>query len=1027
MNTSRRTVLKAATAAGALAVFAGGYSETAHKLTKGAWAGETPKHPVFGNAAEPEFRVDPKSGELSLNPRQQVSYTMCMGCTTFCGVRVRVDKASGKVIRVSGNPYSPLSADPFLPYDTSVRDSFVALTRKGEQGLKFRSTACGRGNAILEQMDSPFRILSPMKRVGPRGSGEWRPISFEQLVKEVTEGGDLFGEGHVDGLKAIRDLKTPIDPDRPELGAKANQFGLIISTNEGRQPFVKRFVQQAFGSMNMVGHGSYCGGAYRSGSGAMFGDGKKMPHAKPDWHDAEFVMFMGTAPANAGNPFKRQGTLVAKARSDGKLNYVVIDPVLNNSETMAVRERARWIPIKPGTDGALAMAMIRWIIENERYDAGYLAQPNQAAAEAAGEANWSNATHLVITQPGHPRDGRLLRGSDIGMPVAEEDKYGAKDPFAVVDAAGQVVAHDAVAGPAALFHDGVVETASGPVAVKSSLSLLREAAARFTIDEYAAACGVPVETIVWLAREFTSHGKKAAVSAHGGMMAGNGFYNAFAVMMLNTLIGNLNRKGGTLFAGGRFPETKGPRYDLESFDGQIKPKGIPLGRNVPYEKTSEFKAKKAAGNPYPSEAPWFPNPPNLATEWLSSIVSGYPYPLKALFLWGANPIYGIPGALQLVDRLKDPAVLPLIVAVDPFLNESSALADYVVPDSLMYESWGFASDWAGVPTRMTTARWPVVEPRADKTADGQAVGMETFFIALAKEMGLPGFGPGAIKDADGNAHPLDRPEDWYLRGAANVAFVGKAPVGDASDEDIAMTGVERILPALTATLKADEWRKAATVYCKGGRYQPHAQAFDGDRQTNAFKAPMQVYNEQVGTTRNTLTGKRFAGSPTWVEASFADGTPVRSVYPESEWPLQIVSFKSPLQNSYSIGSDALRRVQRDNPVFVNVADAERLGIRTGDSVRLSTPGGSVVATALVRNGVRQGVVAVEHGWGHKELGARAHVIGGVAQPSRPQLAAGVCLNDLGLLDPTRKHPAVYTDPVSGTSVRQGLPARLERA
>ncbi len=1027
MNASRRTVLKATAAVGALATFAAGYSETALKLTKGAWAGEKPKHPLFGDAPEPEFTVG-ADGALSVNPNQQVSYTMCMGCTTFCGVRVRVDKATGQVIRVSGNPYSPLSTDPFLPYDTSVKDSFVALTRKGEQGLKFRSTTCGRGNAVLEQMNSPFRVLTPMKRGGRRCSGQWQPIAFDKLVEERGEGGDLCGEGRVEGLRSLRDLKTPIDPERPELGSRVNQVGMILSTNDGREDFVRRFMNQAFGTMNCVGHGSYCGGAYRSGSGAMFGDVKKMPHAKPDWHNAEFVIFCGTAPANAGNPFKRQGTLVSHARSDGKLNYVVIDPVLNNSETMAVKDRARWIPIKPGTDGALAMAMIRWIIENERYDATYLAQPSQAAAEAAGEANWSNATHLVIAQKGHPREGRFLRGSDLGLDLPEADKYGEKDPFVAVDqATGRPITTDKAAGPAVLFHEGEVDTAAGPVAVRTSLALLRAEADKFDLAAYSAACGIPVETIVALAREFTSHGKKAAVSAHGGMMAGNGFYNAFALMMLNTLIGNLNWKGGTVFNGGKLPDTKGPRYVLDSFDGQVKPKGTPLGRNVPYEKSTEFAKKKEAGKPYPAQAPWFPNAPGLATEWLGASVAGYPYPLKALFLWMANPIYGIPGSQQLLAQLKDPKVLPLIVSVDPFLNESSAIADYVIPDSLMYESWGFAGSWAGVPTKMTTARWPVVEPKAAKLPDGQAIGMETFFIALAKKMALPGWGPGVIKDPDGNAHPLDRPEDWYLRGAVNVAYVGKAPVKDASDEDIQLTGVDKLVPMLQSTLKEDEWRKAATVFCKGGRYQPMAQGFEGEKQTNPYKAMMHVYNEGVGTAKSSLTGKRFTGTPTWVEPCFADGTPVRKLYPEAEWPLQVISFKSPLQNSYSIGADALRRVQRENPAIVNVEDAARFGIKTGDKIRISTPGGSVVATALVRHGVRQGVIAIEHGWGHKELGARAHVIAGKAQPDKPQLAAGVNLNELGLVDPTRKDKAIFTDPVSGTSVRQGLPAKVALA
>ena len=46
---------------------------------------------------------------------------MCTGCVTFCGVRVRIDNQTGRVLRVAGNPYSPLSTDPHLPMSTSVR------------------------------------------------------------------------------------------------------------------------------------------------------------------------------------------------------------------------------------------------------------------------------------------------------------------------------------------------------------------------------------------------------------------------------------------------------------------------------------------------------------------------------------------------------------------------------------------------------------------------------------------------------------------------------------------------------------------------------------------------------------------------------------------------------------------------------------------------------------------------------------------------------------------------------------------
>lgn len=1026
---TRRKIL----AAGGLIAFGAGFSATAKRMFSPLFDREPPKNQFHGASLEPEFNIDPLTGALKVNPAQQVSYTMCLGCTTMCGVRVRIDRASGKVLRVAGNPYSPLSTDPHLPMKASIRDSFVAISGFQDKGLAGRSTACGRGNAVLEQMDSPFRVLRPMKRVGPRNSGQWEPIPFEQLIRELTEGGDLFGEGPVEGLKALRDLTTPIDPQRPELGPKVNQVALITSVNDGRLAFGKRFMQQAYGTLNFVGHGSYCGGAYRSGSGALFGDMKKMPHGKPDFANTEFALFIGTAPANAGNPFKRQGALLAKARTEGKLNYVVVDPVLTNASNLAVGERGNWIPIKPGTDGALVMGMMRWLFANQRYDANYLAHPNMTVAKAAGEPSWSNATHLVVTEPGHPRQGRFLRGSDLGLALPEEERYKENDPFVALDAEDNTVFHDQAAGPAQLFVGRTVEAGGQPLQVKSSLQLLREQAFVHSLDEYAAACGIPAPTIAALAKEFASHGKHAAAIAQGGMMAGNGFYNAYGVVTLNALIGNLNWKGGLAMNGGGFKDAgPGPRYNLASFPGMIeKPAGLPLGRNAPYEKTAEFAAKKASGKAYPAQAPWFPNAPGLATEWLTGAANGYPYGLKALFLWSANPVYGIPGVRAQVEKdLMDPKKIPLIIAIDPLINESSAFADYIVPDSLLYESWGWASAWGAVPTKASTARWPVVEPKADKLADGQAIGMETFFIALAKAMALPGFGPGALADMEGNTYPLERPEDWYLRGGANIAWLGKEPVADASDEDILLSGVERLRPLLERTLKPEEVRKVAFILARGGRYQPAKETYSEDNpewMTHRYDKGLQIYNENLGAAKNSITGKRFTGCATWTEPVFADGTPMRTLYPEKEWPLQLVSFKSALQNSYSIAASRLRGIHPDNPVLMHPADAARFGLESGDAAVIRTPGGSVRGRVIVHAGVLPGVLAIEHGFGHKELGARAHRIGETRQPEVAAIGAGVNLNDLGLEDPTRQGKSVWVDAVSGTAVRNGLPASVARA
>jgi len=1012
MDRSRRNLLKTGAAGAALATAAVGYSGVLGKMSQGQWAGERPPSALHGKSLAPEFQVDAITGAITPNPDQRTAFTMCMGCTTFCGVRLRIDRQSGDVLRVAGNPYSPLSADPALPWETPVEEALHSLSRHGKRGLEGRSTACGRGAAVLEQMRSPHRVTQPLKRVGPRNGGEWQPISFEQLIEELVEGGDLFGEGHVDGLRAIRDLDTPIDPERPELGPRANQLAVIDAANDGGRAFAQRFSRLAFGSQNYAGHGSYCGGAYRSGSAAMFGHLRQMPHAKPDFRHAEFVLFIGTAPGNAGNPFKRQGRQIADARSDAGRNfeYVVIDPVLTHAGNKPSAHAGRWVPIKPGTDGAMAMALIRWILDNEREDQTYLAQPNPDAAEAAGEASWSNATHLVVQTPGDRRDGRMLRAADLGL--------GSDEQYVVLpDDGDEPVAHDRLTGPARRYFRGQVTTADGEsLTVATSLTLLREAAEQHTLAEYSAICGIPEQTLIDLADTFTRHGKRAAANTHGGMMAGNGFYNAWAVVMLNTLIGNLNCKGGTVVAGGRYPEVApGPRYNLVDFPGKVAPRGRHVSRN------SQPLTDR------PVEAPWFPVAPNLTVELFSSALGGYPYGLKALFLRNANPLYGIPGmAKHLEEKLRDPGRIPLLVSIDPFMNETSAYADYVVPDTFMYEAWGWAAPWAGVPTRVTTARWPAVESPNAHTAGGSPVCMESLFIGLAKAMDLPGFGDDAIPDADGRLHPLHRPEDYYVRAGANVAWADD-PVPEVNDTELALSGVDHIRPVLEDCLKPEEWRRVAYVYARGGRYEDEARAFEGTKTRHRFGGPMHLYREEVGTASNGLMEERFPGTPTWYPARFADGSKVAEHYPEPEWPAQLISFKSPLQNSYSIAVKRLRQLHPDNPVLVHPEDAARWGLRNGQNVRITTPGGSETAIVQLRRGVQRGVIAVEHSFGHKELGARQHRIGNQAFGGERALAAGLNLNDLGLADPTRSGSSVWVDPVAGSTVRQGLPARITPA
>ena len=119
-----------------------------------------------------------------------------------------------------------------------------------------------------------------------------------------------------------------------------------------------------------------------------------------------------------------------------------------------------------------------------------------------------------------------------------------------------------------------------------------------------------------------------------------------------------------------------------------------------------------------------------------------------------------------------------------------------MPDSLLYESWGFAAPWHGVPTR--TIDGALAGGRAAACEDhGRRADRHGDLLHRLRQ----GHGPARLRrQRDGGRgtarrSPLDRPTDWYLRAAANVAFAGQKPAPDATDEDMALTGVDRCGPS----------------------------------------------------------------------------------------------------------------------------------------------------------------------------------------------------------------------------------------
>ena len=143
-----------------------------------------------------------------------------------------------------------------------------------------------------------------------------------------------------------------------------------------------------------------------------FGGGSKF-YWQADTGNAEFILFVGASPyeANYGPPLRvpedHQGIV------DGGMKIAVVDPRCSKTAARAWK----WLPVRPNGVAAVAMGMIHWIIENQRYDARYLANANKAAAKADKEPTWTQTAWLVKINGRQPGD--LPAGLRPGAPQAK--------------------------------------------------------------------------------------------------------------------------------------------------------------------------------------------------------------------------------------------------------------------------------------------------------------------------------------------------------------------------------------------------------------------------------------------------------------------------------------------------------------------------------------------------------------------------------------------------------------------------------
>ncbi len=903
----------------------------------------------------------------SIETAEDIIYSVCQMCHSRCGVRAKVKE--GILIKIDGNPYHPNNRDvdgnfepDRLPYNTPPETAYRELGRM-----------CLKGQSGIQTVYDPYRVQHPLKRVGSRNSGQWQTISWEQAFSEIA--------AKINALIPPEERDQLIDPSMPELGTKRNQLAFAPGRSVEKE-MSERIWKHAWGTVNYgLSHTSICESSRHvanemitwdpAGTKTSMGAGRSEGW-QADILGAEYIIYFGANPLEADFPMVGMARdLMEFKRHGGK--YVSVDPRLNNTGAKA----NQWVPITPGTDAALAMGMIRWIIDNNRHDVAYLKNSHKAAANAKGEPTWTDSTYLVgkFTDADGKEFQRYITAKEAGI----ADGTSVLDDDYVVLSNGDLAGYNTcdnamleVSETVSLAIDGTATS----VMVNSAFTLLKEAATSMSLNQYAAICDVSVGVIAGLANEFVSHGKKAsAITYRGPIKHTNGLYNQLAIQHLNTLIGNYDWKGGCTAGAGGWNHKSGA-VDLSKVDGDPGTDGIRIDRAM-----TQYNQAEAKGlfNGYPAARPWFP----LAThgnyqEVIPSVQDGYPYALKALItFWNAWP-YSTPSLRKVWEEtVADESKLPLLVSISPLIGEVAAWADYILPDTVYLEKFSVP----GIPWRVnkgTPFQRPVVGAfDGNSIGDSGGVGntiplngvnnytpalpdtkaVLDIHIGLAKALGLPGVGGGALlSDAGDPVGDLNNSWDWAKSILQNISN----STGAGVDEIVA----------------------------KGGVFDNPTDEYTGDQLTYQYGNIIRLFSDPMARTKDSVTGEYYSGVPHYKPIVHSNGVMVN----DSAFPYHLITYKTVHHGQARTNVNPwLMLMIPENPVEISAIDAATLEIETGDQVKIvsaSNPNG-ITGKALVTQRLKPGVIAVSHHYGHWEQHSRAHVVDGQAMGHDPSRGAGL--------------------------------------
>lgn len=882
----------------------------------------------------------------------EIRKTTCYMCACRCGIDVHMK--DGRAVYIEGNRDHPVN----------------------------RGVLCAKGSAGIMQVNAPSRLRAPLRRAGPRGSGQFEEISWQEALE--TAAGWLSRIRHDDPSK------------------------LAFFTGRDQSQSFTSFWAQAFGTPNYAAHGGFCS-VNMAAAGIYTMGGAFWEFGQPDWDRTRLFLLFGVAEDHDSNPIKI-GLGRLKARG---ARVIGVNPVRSGYNAIA----DDWLGITPGTDGLLVLSLIHCLMAAGKIDLDYLAR-------------YTNAPCLIDEET-----GLILRDGD-GKALVRDRLTGAVLPFDQPGIRPDLNArHPGHRTVLQLMAERYLQPEHSPEAVADRCGIpapriraLAAEIARVAFDEK-----ITLDQ-PWTdfrgERHQTMTGRPVSFHAMRGISAhANGFQTCRALHVLQIILGTVEVPGGFRFK----PPYPKPveAHPVPHFAGRAD---HPLdGPHLGFPRGPEDLALMPDGSAARIDRAFTWENPLSAHGLMHMVISnahaGDPYKIDTLFLYMANMAWNSAmNTRGTIEMLTDTDangdyVIPRIIYSDAYSSEMVAYADLILPDTTYLERHDCISLLDRPISEPGAAgdaiRWPVIEP------DRDVRGFQTVLVQLANRMGLPGF-------VTGDGEPVWRDYADYIVNHQRRPGIG--PLAGFRGDGRA-TGRGAPHPDQLRRYIEHGGFFTAHIPEEAAFYKPWNAAYqDWAVGMGFFDAPQpylfQLYVEPMRRFQRAAEGHGPHQPPEHLRDQLArvmDPLPIW--YPPfapadvADYPLHALTQR-PMAMYHSWGSQNawLRQIHGRNPLYVPRAVWDQHGLTDGDWVRVTSPHGSIIVPVALQEGLNAQTV-----WTWNAIGKRKGAW--ALDEDAPEATKGFLLNHLiHELLPPRGDGLRWSnsDPITGQAAWFDLRVRIEK-